>query len=472
MIMARIILKSLWRHLFLLIVGTLFFTQAQGQDNYILYGFRDIQQGNYLNPAFSSNSKIVVGFPGLSNIDVGYLNTAGSFNDFFKTQNGSDSLYLDLSKVINQNHPVDHINLSINQDLVYVGFMVKQSFLSFGVKQRLLFRTFIPGDLFKLAWNGNAPYVGQTLDLRPTIVNEDHFFDYHVGLSVPVSKGLRLGVRLHLLQGLSNIHVVNNQLQLITSSDPQNVYDILASTSFVLNTAGLPDSSGFNPGAYLGNFKNIGFSIDLGIDYQINDQFSVSASLLDLGSTNFREKTKSYQSQEANIHFNGTQVDFINNKDPFSSIGDSLSNLLHVTDLVQNYRAKIPKHLLIAGEYYSKDRKNRASILFSGRFYQDYFEPAVSLGFDRSLSEYLSVKVNYTYIKYAPLNLGLAFALNLTPVQLYMYTDNILGVQWDSQRMLSFGFGINIRIPKQTKAFQKPNQNNDLIPELISPLKR
>jgi len=155
--MQRLNLKNNLRATILLLASSFFFVSVQGQDNYILYGFRDIQQGNYLNPAFTSKAKIVIGFPGLSNLDVGYFNTAGVFSDILTTQNGSDSLTLDLSKIISGGHPVDHINVSVNQDLLYVGFRVGQSFISFGVKQRLLLRTFLPDDFFKLVWNGTEP---------------------------------------------------------------------------------------------------------------------------------------------------------------------------------------------------------------------------------------------------------------------------------------------------------------------------
>ena len=55
--------------------------------------------------------------------------------------------------------------------------------------------------------------------------------------------------------------------------------------------------------------------------------------------------------------------------------------------------------------------------------------------------------MSYTYLKYDPVNVGLAFALNVKPFQFYMYTDNILGAWWDKQRLVQVGFGLNIRIP-------------------------
>jgi len=458
MIMYELKFCRRWRSIILLFVSSFVFGYANGQSNFILYGFDVIPQSNYLNPAFQPAAKVVVGFPGLSNLDISYLNTAGAFNDFFTTKNGNDSLFLNLSKVISDNHGVDKINISLNQDLLFFGFKIKQSFLSFGLKQRVLVNVILPTDLIKLAWFGNAPYVGQTLDLSTTAINENHFFDYHVGLSIPITSKIHLGFRVHLLQGLSNIYTVNNKLQITTTDNSQNAYDMVASTRFIVNTAGLPDSTDFDPGTYFTNFKNIGFSFDLGADFKINDQISISASLLDLGSINFRGKTKNYQSQEDSVHFSGFNEDVVNSgSNPFENIGDSLSDLLHVTDYSQNYRAKIPMRLIVGGQYFSVDHKNRASVLFSGRFYPGYFEPAVSLAFDRTISKHFSFKLSYTYIRYDPVYIGMAFALNVKPFQFYMYTDNILGVaRWDKQRFVQLGFGLNIQIPDKKNSKRIP----------------
>ncbi len=457
MIMNRTKLYRFWRNTVLLLAISLTFFSVQGQNNSILYGFDVVPQSNYLNPAAQPTAKVVVGFPALSNLDVSYLNTAGTFNDFFSQQNSGDSLFLDLSKVISQNHDVEHINIAVNHDLLFIGFKIHKSFLSFGVKQRLQVNTSLPTDLFKLAWNGNAPYVGQTLNLSTIKINEDHFIDYHLGLSIPVTKKLNLGFRIHLLQGLSNIYTENNNLTFTVLDNSQSAYSIVASTHFLVNTSGLPDSTDFDPVAYLTNFQNLGYSLDLGIVYQINDQLGFSASLINIGSGNFKENTTSYQSEEDSIHFDGFNLDFVNNgdDDPFQNIGDSLSDLLHVTSFSQNYHTTIPKRLLVSGQYSSKNHKTKVSVLFSGIFYSDYFQPALSLAFAQDLTNFFSVKVNYTYLKYAPMNIGLAFALNFRPFQIYAYTNNILGVKWYDQQMIQAGIGLNIRIPDQINHYKR-----------------
>ncbi len=440
--MRRLNLPDKQRKIFLLLVFSLSFIVVQGQDNTILYGFRAVQQGNYLNPAFTSKAKIVIGFPGLSNLDFRYLNTAGSFNNILKPENNLDSIPIDLLKIINQGHPIDQINASVNQDLLYAGFRVGKLFLSLGVKQRIFLRAFLPDELFKLAWYGNAPNVGQTLDLSSMAVNENHFIDYHAGASIPVAKRLTVGLRLHLMQGLSNIHTVNNFFRITSLDTTQNADNIGVNANVVVNTAGLPDTSDFDPVAYFKNFKNLGFSLDFGMDFKVTNQVELSAALLNLGTIRFKEKTKTYQSKVNNIHFNSDQFDLFD-------LSDTLKDLLHVDELSQNYRIKLPVRVLFGGEYYSRDRRNRTSILLSGRFYPGHFEPAVSLAFDRTISKNFSMKVAYTYLKYNPINVGVSLALNVKSFQFYLYTDNVLGAWWNKQRLLQVGFGLNIRIPSK-----------------------
>ncbi len=423
------------------------------QDGFILHGMRDVQQSSFLNPAFTSGANIVVGFPMLSNLSTGLVNTAGGINDFISKQAGSDSLSFDLSKVINNGQPVDKITEFLDMDVLFAGFKAGNTFITLGIRQHLFFQVLLDNDLLKLAWNGNSPYVNQTLNMSHTAVNAYHLIDYHLGISVPIGKKFRVGARFHFLQGLSNISTKNNGISMKTVLNSDNEYEIHARTNFLVNTSGLPDSTGFNARNYFLNFKNRGFAIDLGVDIQLTKQVSINASILNWGKVFYRSNTKTYKSVKDSINFNGASIDFINNDDPMGSIGDTLKKIFDLKEESQNYQIKLPARILIGGEYYTKDMRNDFSLLFSGRFFKDYFEPAVSVGYSRHVSGHFTFKVNYTYIKDVPMNFGAAVVCNLFPFQVYLYSDNVPGLfQWDRQKYVQAGFGLNIRIaPRNTR---------------------
>jgi len=461
----------LFRLFFALLLASLLTSEfSNAQNSYILHGFRDVQQSSFLNPAFTSGATTVVGIPLLSNFSTGLISTAGGLNDFFSKEPGSDSLYLDLSKVINNNQEVNEITEFLDMDILFAGFKAGNTFITLGVRQRVFAQTILDQDLLKLAWNGNSQYVNQTLDMSQTAVAEYHLIDYHLGVSVPVGKTFRVGARFHLLQGLSDIETENNGISLKTIENDNGDFEIHARTDFLVNTSGLPDSTDFDPGDYLLNFDNLGFAVDLGVDVQVTKQIWINASILDWGKIYYRSNTTTYRSANDSINFNGADIDFINNDDPMGSIGDTLEKLFDITEEDRNYDIKLPSRIIIGGEYYTKDMKNDFSLLFSGRFFKDYFEPAVSVGYTRFVSGHFSFKVNYTWIKDAPMNFGTAFAVNFFPFQFYLYSDNVPGLfQWDQQKYIQAGFGLNIRLaPRNTrKSPHNPENIHNLRPDII-----
>ncbi len=428
------------------VIVSLFSNVSLAQDSYLLYGLKNIPQSAYLNPAFQSEYEYFIGIPGISNLQIGYLNSVTSYNNIFSKLPGSDSLYFDLNKIITPNlNKKGYTAITLNQDILFAGFKVQKALVTFGIRQRVMIGLHTDNDFFKLLWNGNAPYIGKTLNLSHTFINLVHFIDYHAGLSIPVLQNVRIGVRMHLMQGLSNINTVNDKLTL-TTLDKGNNIEVLASTAFSINTSGLSGNTRFNPGSYLTNFMNVGFGIDLGIDAKLSENFEISASVLDFGKINYRSNTKNYKSQEDSIYFNGLNISLINSSP--ANIGDTLKNIFHVTEFPVNYSAKLPTRLLFSASYFTSNRKNKISLLFSTRFFKDYNVAAIVLGYDATLSKHFNIKINYTYLKESPLNIGAAISVKLKPLQFYLYSDNLLGINWKEARYVQAGLGINILITK------------------------
>ncbi len=439
------------------------------QNGYSLWGFRDVQQSSFLNPAFASGAKTVIGIPMISNFSTGLVTTAGGLSDFFSTQAGSDSLYLDLSKVINNGLAQDKITEFLDNDVLFAGFKAGNTFITLGVRQHVFVQTILDRDLLRLLWNGNADFENETLNMSQTAAYEYHVMDYHLGISIPVGKNIRVGARFHMLQGLSNINTENNGITMKTSRDNNGNLELQAYTNFRVNTSGLPDTNDFNPGDYLGNFDNLGFALDVGIDARVTKNIWITASFLNWGKIHYRSNTKSYYPSVDSVNFDGASID-INNNDPLGGLGDTLQNLFDIKNEARNYDIKLPTRFIVGVDYFTKDLRNDFSVLFSGRSFADYFEPAVSVGYTRFVSSHFSIKANYTWIKDAPMNVGLAMAVNFSPFQFYVYSDNVPGLfQWDRQKYVQAGFGLNIRIaPRNTrKNPNNPEAIHNLRPDLI-----
>ena len=127
---------------------------------------------------------------------------------------------------------------------------------------------------------------------------------------------------------------------------------------------------------------------------------------------------------------------------------DSLSSLLHVEESRNIYATTLRTKLFVNGQYFTLNRKNSFNLLFAGRFLEESFEYALSFGYTFAPSEKFALKLNYSYLKYAPLNIGLGFYFSFKPFQIYFTTDNLAAaIKPTGQKYVGFHFGINILIP-------------------------
>ncbi|PLX05677.1 MAG: hypothetical protein C0598_13930 [Marinilabiliales bacterium] len=414
-----------------------------------MHGYHFVPQSSYNNPALIPDGKVIVGIPVLSSIAHTTYSKFG-FNDFF--QEKSDSLYLDLNKVISKSDKANMIAEYVEHDLILIGLKIQKNYLNFGIRNRLYSRITYSEGLLKLIWNGNLSYIDEKLDLSSTSVSHDHFLDYYAGFAFKINENIGLGVRAHYLQGLSSIETQRNNISIITSSEGDNGFNFDANASFLINTSGLvyDSTDGFRFNDYAFNFTNSGFSFDIGAEIKINERVNVTLSIIDLGKINWKSNLKSFESESENVKFSGITVDIDSQDDIFEQYADSISELIDVKEFEASFSTSLPTRVYTGLEYYSLDRKNRISLLMAGLFMKEKFIPSVSVGFDRDVSKHFAFKVNYSYLPYSPLNLGAGFSFNFKPFQFYFLTDNIFSTfLWDSQRYFNLRLGINILIPEQ-----------------------
>jgi len=308
--------------------------------------------------------------------------------------------------------------------------------------------------LLRFIWQGNAGYIDQQLDLSGSGVYQEHLNDYYLGLSFPVTYGVDMGVRVNFLQGLSNLETQTPQLAIMTRTNQQTGYELIAQTDFQIHTSGftdlMSDSTSFSPVNYFLAFNNIGFSVDVGINARLGDQFAVQASVVDFGKIYWYGNPQTYNSNADMVSFTGVEYDFTidNESTPAEVYLDSLSSLLHVKESENIYSTALRTKLFLNGQYITLNRKNSFNMLFAGRFLEESFEYALSFGYTFAPSDKFALKLSYSYLKYAPLNIGMGFYFSFKPFQIYFTTDNLAAAfKPTGQKYMGFHVGINILIP-------------------------
>ncbi len=173
-----------------------------------------------------------------------------------------------------------------------------------------------------------------------------------------------------------------------------------------------------------------------------------------MGFINWNSNLTSYKSSSDYVEFSGITTDINTTENIFEAYADSINKLIDIKKQEYKFKTFLPTRFFIGLEYYSIDKSGRLSFVFSGTDLQYNFSPAISLGYDKTVSKNLTFKVNYSYLKYAPLNLGGGLVVNLQSFQFYILTDNILSIiNWRGQKYIHFRFGFNlvIRDPNSIK---------------------
>ena len=427
--------------------------EVEAQSDLGLYGLRVVPQSNIGNPAFIPEGNAIIGIPFFSSISNTTYSSSFSFNDIFVTKDGSDSLYLNLTRLALKSKENNFITEYIEHDIIYLGLRIKRSFLNLGIRNRVFSRAMYSNDLVQLLWNGNS--INEVLNLSNTFVNHDHFLSYYAGYAFQIDYNISLGIRANLNQGLSSIQTSNNQLYINTVTHDQNVFSINANTGFLINTSGISTDSTENDisaSEYIFNFKNIGFSLDIGAEFRMSESVKINFSILDLGFINWKSNLTSYESSSDYIEFTGIYADINTTEDIFKAYADSINELIDINEKAYKFKTHLPTRIFAGIEYYSFDKSGRLSFVFSGTYLKNNFSPAYSLGYDKTVSKYLTFKLNYSYLKYAPLNFGGGLVINLQSFQFYILTDNILSTfYWNGQRYINLRFGFNLVFKDQTR---------------------
>ena len=434
------------------ILVVLFSTIGFAQQNILLYDFDAIPQSSYTNPSVAPKHKLVVGFPGISSISTSYHNSVFGINDILVKRSHDDSLKVDIANVISKLDDDNYFLTNIHNDFLFLGFKINKGYLTLGAYHNFDFKFKYPKELIEFVWYGNADsrFKNKMVDFSSTDFNALSYLAYHVGYSMPIPnfEKLEVGVRLKFLKGLANVDVEKFDASFFTKPDQNTVYSIEGNSDILINTSGVQfDDDELEFSDYLSDNKNNGVAFDLGATYTLNEKVKISASVLDIGSINWKSKLKNYKSDNADYKFDGIFFDEANDStDVLDILKDSLTEIFHFTETENSYKTNLPTKFYIGGSY-KIDDKSSAGFVFYGRSYCSHFDPSFSLSYARSLTKNIHVKGSYSVINNTYSNIGLGLAVNMGPIQAYFISDNIIGMFAPCDtRQLNFRLGFNVAI--------------------------
>ncbi|WP_147678226.1 DUF5723 family protein [Algibacter pacificus] len=445
------------------------------QNKQLLYGFSEIPQALMQNPGGKVTNDWYVGVPLLSQIHVDLGTTGSTVYDVFSDDNidFNDKLRTAVSSM----NPNDFYTVNQQLEIFSGGVAVgnrfeKNEYLSFGLYQELDFMLYFPKDFATLALEGNKNNINQLFKANHLSGTADVLSVFHLGYNKKVNKKFTYGIRGKIYSSLANIHSTKNKGGFITTRGEDNYYDHEFDFGIAVQTSGIAsliDDDNVDVNDNIDTLKkraffggNLGLGVDLGFTYQLNNQWSLDASVLDIG---FISHTKDVENYVVNGEFTYSGVnplfpeaeDGQTADDYWDTIEDDFEDTFIVDTTRTKYTTWRPVKFNASLNYaFGEKRSKTCSCIPDDTGYQNAVglqlyginrpkQPQLALTayYYRRLFNGLRLKAAYTIDSYSFSNVGLGVSAHIWGANFYIMADNLLAYKniYDAQHVsLQLGF--------------------------------
>lgn len=298
------------------------------------------------------------------------------------------------------------------------------------VVDKVAMNFFYRDNYLKLALKGNKQFAGQKTDIGSTTVNANYTREYVLSTAMPIfgnsEKGLRLGLRAKLIQGLAAIYMPKGNASITTE---QNGRYIDMDFDYEIYTAGLSNFS-FTKG------KGLGMGIDAGLTYYVNEHLEISGSLLDLGYLTYKKETRSY-SKTGTGRYEGLVIDNL--------FGGSRQNLDSANAIIdanktqgKHFNMPLGSRFSFEVEYKTPKKDKGNNRYSSNSIFLTYIQglnnypgaitrPFVSLGYNHDFHKFFDGGAMVSVGGYNKVAAGIFFSVNFNQfIKLGLSSDNLL----------------------------------------------
>ncbi|MBC7777110.1 MAG: hypothetical protein H7246_16880 [Phycisphaerae bacterium] len=418
-----------------ILLTLVFSLQLSAQQELMLHSMPDLWHSASTNPAFfPENKTIAIGLPGIG-LDAAHSGDI-SYNDIFVKS--GDHRVIDFSNALSKLEPSNTLHFDQRIETMSLGFRIPgKMWLQVGHANRFSGSIIYPKTLPALIWDGNAQYIGQTVDIAPQtdVINWN---EWSVGLAKGFGK-LRLGLRVKYLTGTSALLTDDaHHSATVTTSD--DIYQLSLATDYAFHASSIIsaiDTSGlgfdFTVGKLKGKAfsKNTGVAFDLGAQYKVNEHITVDFALLDLGGKiKWKEKANYFISQ-GEYQYDGVTLpgaDIINGSDSldFSTKLDTLNDIFNFQKTAQTFETTLPLRAYAGGNFELSKRWSFGLGAYIQKRADEKATVAVGASARWALLKWLSLGAMYSVNERSAANFGFHLALKPGPVQLYFASDNLL----------------------------------------------
>lgn len=377
----------------------------------------------YLNPGLKVDKKFNLSLAGVNVL----LGTDGPSINQITSKNSEGKRYIDIGKLDQNLEPYQNIFFNNDIHTIDVSLKVGNAMIMAGHAFRSTSNVRYPSGLVNIAAQGNAAFIGQTIEIAPYI-DVNAYNEIYLGLQKSFGN-LTIGAKGKLLYGVANIQTDKANIGFTTDDE---IYQLSLQTDYEIRSSALlrynsldsitVDYSGFSFDNMF--YNNQGFAFDLGASYSVNEKFTISASMLDIGKINWDFFPRKYTSK-GNFSFDGVDILDLLVDSTSISIQDTLTDLLKVTEQIENYSTTLSGTYTL-GANYLWGEKWRFSALLLYQKTNNASRNMFSVSAVRKISIF-DLGVQYSITKNNFAGLGIFGKVKLGPISAFASTDNIIG---------------------------------------------
>lgn len=414
--------QTIYLFFFLILSTNIFAQQELG-----LHLMQHTWQTATTNPAIVPEQQLVIGLP---SIYANHYLSGINYKDLLGDKN-SDENTLMIGNAISKMKDKNFLREQATIETISVGYRLGSVFLS--LNHAVKYQAFLnyPKTLPQLIWQGNAQFVGQTIDLD----NDLQITGYNeigLGIAAQVANFISVGARIKLLTGIGDISTAQQELSLLTSDD---IYQLTLDGNYKINSSSYFEYGGINDFNFQFDFgkinagniftSNIGVGIDLGIQVQL-EKLNLAFSAIDIGQIKWTKNVNNYEI-DTPTEYTGLDVvqAFTEGNISLDSALDTLEQVFTVRSTTDSYTTKLPTRLYLSTNYQLHERWRLGAVVQTEFFREELFS-SFAIGGNYTLNKFLTFGITYAVINDVYDNIGLNAVLNMGPLQLFATTDNIV----------------------------------------------
>ena len=425
--------RSIWVTSFLLVF--LSAPKMSAQQELMLHSLPDIWHSNATNPSFfSANKHFALGLPGVSL--VGSQSGNLTYNDIFHKE--GDRTIVDFSNALDKMDLQNTVLIEQRIETVSLGLLLPgKIWLQAGHANRVCGSITYPKTLPALIWEGNAPYIGQTVDIAMQ-AKLSNWNEWSVGFAKDFGK-FKLGFRAKFLYGIAALMTDDaHKTATVTTSD--DIYQLTLATDYGFHSSSLISSIdttqyGFDVkfGKYNSKLfsKNKGLALDIGGQYKLNESVTLDFSLLDLGGKIKWKEESNYLISQGSYEYEGGILPGEGIIEGWDSLDlslklDTINDIFNFQKKAEEFTTTIPFRLYAGGQY---ELNKKISFGLSTYFQKSADEKGVlAIGASARWKplNWCSIGAMYSVNKQSAANLGLHLVLTPGPLQVYFTSDDVL----------------------------------------------